>query len=76
MRDTEREKGKRQAKGEAGSVLGAQRGTGSQVSKIMPWAEGGTKPLSHWGCLSHVFKVSIIYTFKPTSFFPTPSVFP
>ena len=24
-------------------------GTRSWVSRIMPWAEGGAKPLSHWG---------------------------
>ena len=21
------------------------------ISRITPWAEGGAKPLSHWGCL-------------------------
>ena len=39
-----------QAEGEAGSMQGAQRGTQSQVSRIMPWAEGSAKPLSHRGC--------------------------
>ena len=39
-----------QAEGEAGSMQGAQRVTRSQVSRIMPWTKGGTKPLSHPGC--------------------------
>ena len=39
-----------QAEGEAGSMQGAGCGTGSQVSRITPWAEGSTKPLSHSGC--------------------------
>ena len=30
----------------------AQRGTGSQVSRITPWAVGSTKPLCHQGCPS------------------------
>ena len=34
----------------AGSMQGAWRGTRSWVSRIRPWAEGGTKPLSHPGC--------------------------
>ena len=28
----------------------ASGGTGSRVSRITPWAEGGAKLLSHWGC--------------------------
>ena len=51
MRDTEKE-AETQAEGEAGSMQGAQRGTRSQVSTIMPWAKGGAKPLSHPGCPS------------------------
>ena len=43
MRDTERGR-------EAGSIQGAQHGTGSWVSRIRPWAEGGAKPLGHPGC--------------------------
>ena len=50
MRDTETE-----TEGEAGSMQGARCGTRSQVSRIMPWAEGGTKPLSHPGCPSFRF---------------------
>ena len=46
MRDTERD-AETQAEGEAGSMQGAWCGTPSRVSRIMPWAEGGTKPLSH-----------------------------
>ena len=42
MRERERER-------EAGSMLGAPRGTQSQVSRITLWAEGSAKPLSHWG---------------------------
>ena len=51
MRDTERESGREtQAEGEAGSMQGVRCGTQSRVSRIAPWAEGGTKPLSHPGC--------------------------
>ena len=53
MRDTEKERDREaetQAEGEAGSMQGARHGTRSQVSRIRPWAEGGTKPLSHQGC--------------------------
>ena len=55
MRETHREREREreaetQAEGEAGSMQGARCGTGSWVSRIMPWAEGGTKPLSHPGC--------------------------
>ena len=51
MRDTEGEReAETQAEGEAGSMQGARCGTQSQVSRIMPWAEGGAKPLSHRGC--------------------------
>ena len=52
IRDTQRE---RQAEEEAGSMQGAWRGTRSWVSRIMPWAEGSTKPLSHWGYLTRDF---------------------
>ena len=48
MRDTERE-AEAQAEGEAGSTQVSQRGTRFWVSRIMPWAEGGAKPLSHPG---------------------------
>ena len=52
MRDTEREReAESQAEGEAGSTQGAQHRTRSWVSRITPWAEGSTKPLSHPGCL-------------------------
>ena len=57
MRDRKRERERErereaetQAEGEAGSMQGAQRGTRSRVSRIIPWAEGGAKPLSHPGC--------------------------
>ena len=39
-----------QAEGEAGSLQGARRGTGSRDTRIRPWAEVGAKPLSHPGC--------------------------
>ena len=39
-----------QAEGEAGSMQGARRGTGSRVPRITPWAEGSAKPLSPPGC--------------------------
>ena len=53
MRDTHREREREaetQAEGEAGSMQGARSGTRFQVSRIRPWAEGGTKLLSHLGC--------------------------
>ena len=31
-------------------MQGAHRGTGSRVSRVTPWAEGGAKPLRHRGC--------------------------
>ena len=41
MRDKEREReAETQAEGKAGSLQGAQHGTRSRVSRIMPWAEG------------------------------------
>ena len=47
MKDTEREgEAETQAEGEAGFMQGARHGTQSQDSRIMPWAEGGAKPLS------------------------------
>ena len=50
MKDTQREiEAETQAEGEAGSMQGAQRGTRSRDPRIMPWAEGGVKPLSHPG---------------------------
>ena len=52
MRDRERE-AETQAEGEAGSLQDAQRGTRSQVSRITPWAEAGTKPLSNLVCLRY-----------------------
>ena len=45
MRDTKRE-AETSAEGDAGSMQGACRGTPSKVSRIMHWAEGGTKPLT------------------------------
>ena len=47
----EKERGGRgtetQAEGEAGSRQGARCATRSRDSRITPWAEGSTKPLSH-----------------------------
>ena len=49
-RHRERErKAEAQAEGEAGSMQGARCGTRSQDSRIMPWAEGSAKLLSHQG---------------------------
>ena len=50
MRDIQKEReAETQAEGEAGSTQGARGGTRSQVSRIRPWADGGTKLLSHLG---------------------------
>ena len=63
MRDIERERGaETQAEGEAGSMQGARRGTRSQVSRIMPWAEGGAKPLSHLDCPKHTFSYCLHFS--------------
>ena len=48
-----------QAEGEAGPMQGARRGTLSQVSRIRPWAKGGTKPLSHPGCPTILYCATI-----------------
>ena len=42
-------------------MLGAQRGTGSWVSRITPWAEGSAKPPSHWGCPQPFILISPIF---------------
>ena len=55
-RERERE-AETQAEGEAGSMQGARCGTGSLVSRITPWAEGGAKPLCHPGCLVVIINV-------------------
>ena len=55
MRNTQKE-AETQVEGEAGSTQGARRGTQSWVSRITPWVEGGTKPLSHPGCLRNALK--------------------
>ena len=62
MRETQRE-AETQAEGEAGSMQGARHGTRSQVSRITPWAEGGTKLLSHPGYPKHflIWKILAIY---------------
>ena len=58
MRDTERERqAETQAEGKAGSMQGARFRTRFQDSRIMPWAEGGAKPLSHLGCPATAFKL-------------------
>ena len=57
MRDREAET---QAEGETGSRQGNWHGTGSRVSRIMPWAESGTKPLSQPGCQLKLFKVNVM----------------
>ena len=49
-RETQRE-AETQAGGEAGSMQGVWHGTRSQVSRITPLAEDGTKPLSHRAAL-------------------------
>ena len=46
---------KPQAEGEAGSMQGARGRTRFWVSRIMPWAKGDAKPLSHLGCPDFFF---------------------
>ena len=59
MRDRERE-AETQAEGEAGSTQGAQCGTRFRVSRIIPPAAGGAKPLRHRGCPDSKFYTKII----------------
>ena len=64
-RHTERE-AETQAEEEAGSMQGARHGTQSWVSRIRPWTEGDTKPLS---CpLSVFFREMSIHVFCPFLF--------
>ena len=65
MREIERERdAETQAEGEAGSMQGAPCGTRSWVSRIRPWAKGGAKSLSHWGCPTiYLLKIYFIYLF-------------
>ena len=58
MRDTKRE-AETQAEGEAGSMQEARHGNPSWVSRITPWAEGGAKPPSHWGCPCPISKFKL-----------------
>ena len=85
MRSTEREReAETQAEGEAGSMQGAQRGTGSWVSRVRPRAEGSTKPLSHPGCpnqvllvfpyLSEWHHIPVCVTQESSFHFPLPSL--
>ena len=46
----ERERGRDEAEGKAGSMQGVQCGTPFRASRITLWAEGRAKPLSHLGC--------------------------
>ena len=41
----------------------AGRGTRSQVSRIMPWAEGGAKLLSHQDCPKKKVSYSFVCSF-------------
>ena len=63
MRDRERE-AQAQAEGETGSMHRAQCGSRSQASRITCPAEGGAKPLSHWGCLRGYFLNADLESFE------------
>ena len=45
-----RERQRHRQREKQASMLGAGHGTQSWVSRITPWAKGGSKPLSHLGC--------------------------
>ena len=49
-RETHRERQRHRQREKQAPCREACRGTRSWVSRITPWAEGGTKPLSHQGC--------------------------
>ena len=58
-------------------MQGAQCGTRSWVSRIMPWAEGSAKPLSHRGCPGGLFRTGyrvrhLISSSKQNSGLPVP----
>ena len=65
QRERERE-AETQAEGEAGSMQGARCGTRSSVSRITPWAAGGTKPLRHRGCPPPFLKDFIYLSMRDT----------
>ena len=46
----ERERGRDTGRGRSRLHAGCPMWTRSRISRITPWAEGGTKPLSHPGC--------------------------
>ena len=50
MRDTQREKDRDTGRGRSRLHAGSLMWDSIQVSRITPWVEGGTKPLSHQGC--------------------------
>ena len=52
MRNRDTERGRTQAEGGTGSASLQ----GARISRIMPWAEGGAKPLSHPGCPKFFFR--------------------
>ena len=59
MIDIERDReAETQEEGEAGSMLGAGRGTGFRDPRITPWAEGRTKLLGTWAALIIFLNVS------------------
>ena len=65
MRNIHRE-AETQAEGEAGSMLGARRGTRSRDSRMAPWAKGRrAKPLSNQGSphVSNLFKLDFFFSF-------------
>ena len=62
MRDTEREReAETQAEGEEGALQGARCGTRSRDPRVMPWAKGGAKPLSHPGCDIYIYFKDFTY---------------
>ena len=62
MRDTKKERGREQAKGEAGPTQVAPCGTRSRDPRITAWAEGGAKPLSHPEIPIFFLKILFIYS--------------
>ena len=59
MRDRERERKRERDTGRERSRLHAGSPTWDSIqglSRIMPWAAGGAKLLSHWGCPGDNFK--------------------
>ena len=69
IHDRERERGRDTGRGRSRLHAGSLHGTRSWITRIRPWAQGGAKPLSCWGCpalynfLFFFFKIYFIFIY-------------